>query len=178
MQRETAAPARRWGWVCAMARPGKTVQEKARKALGTPLPRLYSPRTLVPRLPGTRGRNTVWVSRTRRCLRPLGAVPVVLSKTGRHLGPTQTKSLGTHLDEWLPRPVGGAYHRRGPVAQSTRALKTDLGLGEPQGSAEAGRIARAVGLASLAYWLRIRAGPPELLPGTAWRSAQRQPAWR
>ena len=39
LQRDTAAPARRWGLVCAMARTWKTVEDKAIKDLGTSVPR-------------------------------------------------------------------------------------------------------------------------------------------
>ena len=178
MQRDADDPTRRWGFVFAIARTWKTVEDKAIKDLGTHLPRTYSQRTLVPRLPGTRGRKTFWVSSTRLCLRPIGDVTVVLSKKGRNLGPKHTKILGTNLDEWIPRQVVGAYQRRWPVEQINRELKTDLGLGEHQVSAEEGRIERSFGIAVLAYLLLIRACHQEILPGTSWSIAQLQHALR
>ena len=115
MKRDADEPARRWGFVFAMARTWKTVEDKAIKDLVTPLPRTYYQRGRVPRLPGTQGCKTFWVSSTRLCLRHVGDVTVVLSKRGRNLGPKQTKILVTTLDEWIPRQVVGAYQRRWPV---------------------------------------------------------------
>lgn len=91
------------------------MEDKAIKDLVTYLPRTYYQRTLVLRLPGTRGQKTFWVYSTRLCLRHIGDVTVVLSKKGRNLGPKQTKILLTNLDEWIPRQVVGAYQRRWPV---------------------------------------------------------------
>ena len=45
-------PARRWGFVFAIARTWKTVEDKAIKDLVTHLPRKYYQRVRVPRLPG------------------------------------------------------------------------------------------------------------------------------
>ena len=99
----------------ALARTWKTVEDKAIKDLVTHLPRQYYQRARVPRLPGTKGCKTFWVSSTRLCLRHIGDVTVVLSKRGRNLGPKQTKILVTNLDEWIPRQVVSAYQRRWPV---------------------------------------------------------------
>jgi DDE family transposase len=178
MQRNAADPARRWGFVFAIARTWKTVEGKAIKDLVTHLPRHYSQRTLVSRLPGATGRKTFWVYSTRLCLRHIGDVTVVLSKRGRNLGPKQTKILVTNLDEWIPRQVVGAYQRRWPVEQINRELKTDLGLGEHQVSTEEGRIEKSFGIAVLAYLLLIRACHQEILPGTSWSIAQLQHALR
>jgi hypothetical protein len=54
-------PARRWGFVFAIARTWKTVEDKAIKDLVTHLPRQYYQRIRVPRLPGTKGCKTFWV---------------------------------------------------------------------------------------------------------------------
>jgi hypothetical protein len=170
--------ARRWGCVFAIARTGKTVEDKASKDLVTHLPRTYYQRTRVPRLPGAKGCKTFWVYSTRLCLRHIGDVTVMLSKRGRTLGPKQTKILVTNLDEWTPRQVVGAYQRRGPVEQINRELKTDLGLGEHQVSAEEGCIEHSFGIAILAYVLLIRACHQEMLPGTSWSIAQLQHAFR
>src|SRR5262249_25890995 len=49
LQRDTADPARRWGFGFAIARTWKTVEDQAIKDLGTHLPRKYSQRIRVPR---------------------------------------------------------------------------------------------------------------------------------
>jgi len=178
MQRDADDPARRWGFVFAIARTWKTVEDKAIKDLVTHLPRKYYQRTLVPRLPGAKGRKTFWTYSTRLCLRHVGDVTVVLSKKGRNVGPKQTKILVTNLDEWTPRQVVYAYQRRWPVEQINRELKTDLGLGEHQVSTEEGRIEKSCGIAILAYLLLIRACHQEILPGKAWSVSQLQHAFR
>jgi Transposase DDE domain len=178
MQRDTDDPTRRWGFVFAIARTWKTVEDKAIKDLVTHLPRKYYQRTRVSRLPGAQGCKTFWVYSTRLCLRHIGDVTVVLSKRGRNLGPKQTKILVTNLDEWIPRQVVGAYQRRWPVEQINRELKTDLGLGEHQVSAEEGRIEKSFGIGVLAYLFLIRVGHQEILPGTSWSIGQLQHALR
>lgn len=60
-QRDIADTARRWGFVFAIARTWKTVEDKAIKDLVTHVPRTYSQRIRVPRLPGTKGCKTFWV---------------------------------------------------------------------------------------------------------------------
>jgi len=129
VQRDAADPARRGGFGFTMARTGKTVKDKALKDVVTHWPRTYYQRIRVPRLPGTTGCKTFWVSSTRLCLRHIGDVTVVLSKRGRHVGPMHTNILVTNLDEWIPRQVVSAYQRRWPVEHINRELKTDLGLG-------------------------------------------------
>ena len=178
MQRDTADPARRWGFVFAMARTWKTAEGKALKDLVTHLPRQYYQRTRVPRLPGAKGCKTFWIFSKRLCLRHIGDVTVVLSKRGRNMGPKNTKLLVTNLDEWTPRQVVCAYQRRWPVEQINRELKTDLGLGEHQVSGEEKRIEKSFGIAVLAYLLLIRACHQEILPGTSWSIAQLQHALR
>jgi hypothetical protein len=178
LKRDAEAPARRWGFVFAIARTWKTVEDKAIKDLVTHLPRQYYQRVRVPRLPGTKGCKTFWVYSTRLCLRHIGDVTVVLSKRGRNLGPKQTKILVTNLDEWIPRQVVSAYQRRWPVEQINRELKTDLGLGAHQVRGEEGRIENSFGIAVLAYLLLIRVCHQEILPGTSWSIAQLQYAFR
>ena len=178
MKRDADDPARRWGFVFAIARTWKTVEDKAIKDLVTHLPRKYYQRARVPRLPGTTGCKTFWVYSTRLCLRHIGDVTVVLSKRGRNLGPKQTKILVTNLDEWIPRQVVGAYQRRWPVEQINRELKTDLGLGEHQVSGEEGRIEKSFGIAVLAYLLLLRACHQEIVPGKSWSIAQLQHTFR
>ena len=178
LQRAAADPARQWGFVFAMARTWKTVEDKAVKDLVTHLPRKYYQRVRVPRLPGATGCKTFWVYSTRLCLRHIGDVTVVLSKRGRNLGPKHTKILVTNLDEWIPRQVVGAYQRRWPVEQINRELKTDLGLGEHQVSTEEGRIEKSFGIAVLAYLFLLRVCHQEILPGTSWSIGQLQHALR
>jgi hypothetical protein len=60
-QRDANDAARRWGFVFAMARTWKTVEDKAIKDLVTHVPRKYSQRIRVPRLPGTTGCKIFWV---------------------------------------------------------------------------------------------------------------------
>ena len=174
MKRDADDPARRWGFVFAIARTWKTVEDKAIKDLVTHLPRKYYQRARVPRLPGAQGCKTFWVYSTRLCLRHIGDVTVILSKRGRNLGPKHTKILVTNLDEWIPRQVVSAYQRRWPVEQIKRELKTDLGLGAHQVSREEGRIEKSFGIAVMAYLLLIRACHQAILPGTSWSIAQLQ----
>jgi hypothetical protein len=177
-KRDADDPVRRWGFVFAIARTWKTVEDKAIKDLVTYWPRQYYQRIRVPRLPGSTGCKTFWVYSTRLCLRHIGDVTGVLSKRGRNLGPKQTKILVTNLDEWTPRQVVSAYQRRWPVEQINRELKTDLGLGAHQGRREEGRIEKSFGIAVLAYLLLIRACHQAILPGTSWSIAPLQHALR
>jgi hypothetical protein len=62
--------------------------------------------------------------------------------------------------------------------ESSRELKTDLGLGAHQVSGEEGRIENSFGIAVLAYLLLIRACHQAILPGTSWSIAQLQHALR
>ena len=178
MQRDTEDPVRCWGFVFALARTWKTVEDKALKDLVTHLPRKYYQRTWVPRLPGSEGRKTFWIYSKRLCLRHIGDVTVVLSKKGRNIGPKHTKILVTNLAEWTPRQVVCAYQRRWPVEQINRELKTDLGLGEHQVSREEGRVEKSLGIAVIASLFLLRACHQEILPGKAWSVSQLQHAFR
>jgi hypothetical protein len=178
MQRDAEDPTRCWGFVFAIARTWKTIEDKAIKDLVTHLPRKYYQRTVVPRLPSSQGRKTCWTYSTRLCLRHIGDVTVVLRKKGRNLGPKHLKILVTNLDEWTRRQVVSAYQRRWPVEQINRELKTDLGLGQHQVRGAEGRIENSFGIAVLAYLLLIRACHQEILPGKAWSVAQLQHALR
>ena len=90
IQRDADDPTRRWGFVFAIARTWKTVENKAIKDLVTHLPGTYYQRILVPRLSGATGCKTFWVYSTRLCLRHIGDVTVVLSRKGRNVGPKHT----------------------------------------------------------------------------------------
>jgi hypothetical protein len=118
LKRDADDPERTWGFIFAIARTWKTVEGKAIKDWVTHLPRKYYRRTWVPRIPATNGRRSFWVYRTRLCLRHVGDVTVVLSKTGRNVGPSQTKILVTNLTELTSRYIVFAYQKRWAVGVS------------------------------------------------------------
>ncbi len=129
MERDADDPDRTWGFVFAIPRIWKTVEGKAIRDLVTPLPRKYYRRTWVPRIPVTNGRRSFWVYRTRLCLRHVGDVTVVLSKTGRNIGPSKTKILVTNLAELTPRYIVFAYQKRWAVEQINQRTQNGLGDG-------------------------------------------------
>jgi hypothetical protein len=178
MQRHADDPDRTWGFVFAIARTWKTVEGKALKDLVTHLPRKSYRRTWVPRIPAANGRKTFWVYSKRLCLRHIGDVTVVLSKTGRNVGPKHTKILVTNLAELTPRYVVFAYQRRWTIEQINRELKSDLGMGDHQVSGEEGRIEHSFGIAVLAYLFLIRLCHHEMVPGRPWSVSQLQHAFR
>ena len=94
LKRDADDPARRWGFVFAIARTWKTVEGKALKDLVTHVPRKYYQRTRVPRLPGAHGCKTFWIFSKRLCLRHIGDVTVGLSKKGRNVGPKSYENPG------------------------------------------------------------------------------------
>jgi hypothetical protein len=177
-QRDAADPDRTWGFVFAIARTWKTVEGKTIKDLVTHVPRKYFTRTWVPRLPVTNGRKSFWIYSKRLCLRHIGDVTVVLSKTGRNVSPKHTKILVTNLAEVTPRYVVFAYQKRWAVEQINRELKSDLGMGEHQVSGEERRIENSFGIAVMAYLLLIRLCHHEMLPGRSWSVPQLQYAFR
>lgn len=177
-QRDADDPHRTWGFVFAIARTWKTVEGKARKDLVTHLPRHHSTRPWIPRLPAANGRKIFWIYSKRVCLRHIGDVTVVLSKTGRNMGPKQTKLLVTNLPALTPRSIVVAYQRRWAVEQIHRALQSDLGMGEHQVRGEERRIENSFGGAVLAYLFLIRLCHREMLPGRSWSVAQLQHAFR
>src|SRR5438132_13454666 len=76
--RDKADAARRWGFVFAIARPWKTVEEQALKHLVTHVPHKYDQCTRVHRAQGRKGRQPSWTSSTRLCLRHVRDVTVGL----------------------------------------------------------------------------------------------------
>jgi hypothetical protein len=100
--RDKAALSRRWGFVFAIARTWKTVEEKTIKQLVTHVSRQYYQCTRVPREQTGRGCKIFWTYQTCLCLRHVGEVTVVLSKKGRNVGPNHTKILVTNLAELTP----------------------------------------------------------------------------
>lgn len=178
MQRNATDPDRTWSFIFAIARTWKTVEGKAIKDLVTHLPRTHYKRTWVPRIPSANGRKTFWVYSKRLCLRHIGDVTVVLSKTGRNVGPKNTKILVTNLAELTPRYIVFAYQKRWAVEQINRELKSDLGMGQHQVSRGEGRIEKSFGLALIAYLFLIRVCHHELVPGQSWSVSQLQYALR
>ena len=175
--RDKADTARRWGFVFALARPWKTVEEKALKNLVTPVPHTYSQCTRVPR-EGRKGRKTFWTYSTCLCLRHVGDVTVVLSKKGRNLGPQHTKILVTNLAALTPGQVVGIYQKRWAIELMHWELKSGLGLGEHQVSGDKDRSEKSVGIAVLAYLFVLRVCHHEIVPGKPWSIFQLQHALR
>jgi Transposase DDE domain len=178
LKRDADDPDRTWGFLFAISRTWKTVEGKAIKDLVTHLPRKHYRRTWVPRIPGSNGRRSFWVYRTRLCLRHVGDVTVVLSKTGRNVGPNKTKILVTNLTELTPRYVVVAYQKRWAIEQINRELKSDLGMGEHQVRQDEGRIEKSFGMAVLAYLFLIRVCRDDLRPGQSWSLAHLQHVFR
>jgi hypothetical protein len=175
---DKADAARRWGFVFAIARTWKTVDEKTLKNLVTHVPHQYYQRTRVPREPGSKGRRTFWTYHTRLCLRHIGDVTVVLSKKGRNVGPKQTKILVTNLAALTPSQVVGIYQKRWAVELMHWELKSGLGLGEHQVSGDKNRSEKSLGIAVLAYLFVLRVCHHEIAPGQSWSLFQLQHALR
>ena len=172
--RDKADTARRWGFVFAITRTWKTVEEKTLKNLVTHLPRQYYQRTQVPRETVGKGRRTFWTYYTRVCLRHVGDVTVVLSKKGRNVGPHNTKLLVTNLAALTPRQVVSIYQKRWAVELMHWELKSGLGLGEHQVSGDTNRSEKSVGIAVLASLFVLRVCHHEIVPGKPWSLFQLQ----
>jgi hypothetical protein len=176
--RDKADGARRWGFVFAIARPWKTVEEKTLQHLVTHVPRMYSQRTQGPRDPVGKGRRTFWTYHTRLWLRHGGDVPVVLSKKGRNVGPHNTQLLVTNLAALTPSQVVGIYQKRWAIELMNWERKSGLGLGEHQVSGDTNRSEKSVGIAVLAYLFVLRVCHHEIVPGKPWSIFQLQQALR
>jgi hypothetical protein len=176
--REKADPARRWGFVFAIARPWKTVEDKSIKNLVTHVSHKYDQCTRVPKEHGRKGRKTFWTYSTCLCLRHVGDVTVVLSKKGRNLSPQHTKILVTNLAELTPSQVLCIYQKRWAIELMHWELKSGLGLGEHQVSGDTNRSEKSVGIAVLAYLLVLRVCHHEIVPGKPWSIFQLQHALR
>ena len=116
-----------WGFVFAIARTWKTVDEKMIKNLVTHLPRKLYQRTWIPTDIESQGRKTFWIYGKRLCLCHVGDVTVVLSKKGRNVGPKKTKILVTNLPELTPRQVVSIYQKRWAIELVHWELKSGLG---------------------------------------------------
>jgi hypothetical protein len=176
--RDKAEAARRWSLVFAIARTWKTVEEKARKKLGTHVPHKYSQGPRVPRAHAGQGRKTFWTDHTCVHLRHVGDVTVVLSKRGRHLGPKPTTILVTNLAALTPSQIVGIYQKRWSVELMHWALQSGLGLGEHQVSGDKDRSEKSIGMAVLASLFVLRVCHHEIVPGKPWSIFQLQHALR
>jgi Transposase DDE domain len=176
--RDKADTARHWGFVFAIARTWKTVEDKTIKNLVTHIPHTYYQRTRVPREQARQSRKTFWTFHTRLCLRHIGEVTVVLSKRGRNLGPKQTKILVTNLAELTSSQVVCIYQKRWAIELVNWELKSGLGLGEHQVSGDKDRSEKSVGIAVLAYLFVLRVCHHEIVPGKPWSIFQLQHALR
>ena len=172
--RDQADGERRWGFVFAIARTWKTVDEKMIKNLVTHLPRKLYERTWIPEEIAGKGRKTFWMYGKRLCLCHVGEVTVVLSKKGRNVGPKKTKILVTNLPELTPRQVVSIYQKRWAIELVNWELKSGLGLGQHQVSGDEKRSTNSVGIAVLAYLFLLRAGHHEITPGQSWSIFQLQ----
>ena len=175
--RDKTDGARRWGFVFAIARTWKTVEDKSLKNLVTHVPHKYYQCTRVPS-EGRKGRKTFWTYSTCLGLRHVGDVTVVLSKKGRNMGPQHTKILVTNLAALTPSQVVCIYQKRWAIELLNWELKSGLGLGEHQVSGDTNRSEKSVGIAVLAYLLVLRVCPHEIVPGKPWSIFQLQHALR
>ena len=172
--RDKADAARWWGFVFAIARTWKTVEDKTVKNLVTHLPRKYYQRTRIPRESVGQGSKTFWIYGTCVCLRHVGEVTLVLSKKGRNVGLQHTKILVTNLAKLTPRQVVCIYQKRWAIELLNWELKSRLGLGQQQVGGDANRTEKSVGIAVLAYLFVLRTCHHELIPGKPWSLFQLQ----
>ncbi len=176
--RDKADDERRWGFVFAIARTWKTVDEKMIKNLVTQLPRHLYQRTWIPKDIEGQGRKTFWTYGKRLSLCHVGDVTMVLSKKGRNVGPKKTKILVTNLLELTPRQVVSIYQKRWAVELVNWELKSGLGLGQHQVRGDEKRSTNSVGVAVLAYLFLLRACHHEIPPGQSWSIFQLQHAFQ
>ena len=169
---------RDWNYLFAISRTWKTPDDKSVKDLVTYLPRQYYQRTWIPRLSEWRSRKTYWVYAKRLCLRDIGEVTLVLSKTGRNVSPGNTKLLVTNLPDVTARQVVWLYQNRWSIELINRNLKSDLGMGEHQVRGGRDQLEKSFGIALLAYLFVLRLRHHEMVPGKPWSLSQLQHSLR
>ena len=177
-QLDKADASRDWNFVFAIARTWKTTDDKSVKDLVTHLPRRYYKRTWIPRLSEPRYRKTYWVYAKRLCLRDIGEVTLVLSKTGRNVSPGKTKLLVTNLPDVTARQVVWLYQNRWSIELVNRNLKSDVGLGQHQLRGDLDRHEKSFGIALLAYLFVLRLRHHEIVPGKPWSLSELQHSLR
>ena len=175
---DKADASRDWNFVFAIPRTWKTAEDKSVKDLVTHLPRHYYKRTWIPRLSERLYRKTYWVYAKRLCLRDIGEVTLVLSKTGRNVGPGNTKLLVTNLPDVTARQVVWLYQFRWSIELINRNLKSDLGLGQHQVRGDLERHEKSFGIAVLAYLFVLRLRHHEIVPGKPWSLSELQHSLR
>jgi hypothetical protein len=159
---------RDWHFVFAIANTWKTVDDQAVKNLVQHLPRCRYKRTWIPRLTTWQKRKASWVYAKRLCLRDIGDVTLVLSKTGRNVSPAKTKLLVTNLPHVSARQVIWLYQNRWSVALVNRDLQSALGVGEHQVRGGRDRLEKSFGVAVLAYLFVLKMCHHEITPGKPW----------
>jgi hypothetical protein len=177
-QLDQADPSRHWNFVFAISKSWKTPEGKSVKDLVRHLPRQYYTRTWIPRISKRRSRKAYWVYAKRLCLRDIGEVTLVLSKTGRNVSPGKTKLLVTNLPDVTARQVLWLYQFRWSVELINRNLKTDLGLGQHQVRGDLERHEKSFGIAVLASLLVLRLRHREIAPGQPWSLSELQHSLR
>ena len=171
---DQADASRDWHFVFAIPRTWKTAEDKSVKDLVTHLPRHYYKRTWIPGLSERLYRKTYWVYAKRLCLRDIGEVTLVLSKTGRNVSPGNTKLLVTNLPNVTARQVVWLYQFRWSIELINRNLKSDLGLGQHQVRGDLERHEKSFGIAVLAYLFVLRLRHHEIVPGKPWSLSELQ----
>jgi len=177
-QRDKDDSNRAWRFVVGIARTWKREDGKSLKDFVKHLPRKYYKRTWVPKLARENRRKTFWIYGKKMRLNHIGDVKVVLSKTGRNVGPKNTKLIVTNLTECTPRQIAASYQRRWSVEVLMKELKSGLGLGEHQVTKCEDRVEKSIGIAFLGYLFLIRVCRKNIQPGQAWSIFQLQNAFR
>lgn len=177
-QLDKADASRDWNFVFAIPRTWKTTDDKSVKDLVTHLPRRYYKRTWIPRISEPRYRKTYWVDAKRLCLRDIGEVTLVLSKTGRNVSPGNTKLWVTNLPDVTARQVVWLYQNRWSIELVNRNLKSDVGLGQHQIRGGRDQLEKSFGIAVLAYLLILKLRHHEIAPGKPWSVSQLQNSLR
>jgi hypothetical protein len=175
---DKADASRDWNFVFAITRSWKTIDDKSVRHLVTHLPRHHYKRTWIPRISESQYRRTYWVYAKRLCLRDIGDVTLVLSKTGRNVGPGNTKLLVTNLPKVTARQVVWLYQNRWSIELINRNLKSDLGLGQHQIRGDRDQLEKSFGIALLAYLLVLKLHHHEIIPGKPWSLSQLQHSLR
>jgi hypothetical protein len=177
-QLDRSDPSRHWNFVFAISKSWKTPEGKSVKDLVRHLPRQYYTRTWIPRISAWRSHKTYWLYAKRLCLRDIGEVTLVLSKTGRNVSPGNTKLLVTNLPDVTARQVVWLYQFRWSVELINRNLKSDLGLGQHQVRGDLERHEKSFGIAVLAYLFVLRLRHHEIVPGKPWSLSELQHSLR
>ncbi len=159
---------RLWGFVFSMARTWKMQNGKSLKNLVKHTPSSYYKRTWIPRFPENGARKTFWTFTKSACLRHIGDVTIVISKKGRNVGPKKAKVLVTNLPDVTTRQVLLLYQRRWSIEILFKELKTGLGMGQHQVTANIDRIEKSLGIAIISYLVLLRARSKDIKPGKSW----------